>query len=111
SSPVGRSSSRPGSPARWRPSSWSPRASSPRALACRRLSWPRALLEPHAVCVAVIAVAHVRVAVAVGDADLAHDDHAGGAPIDAERTPSAHVIVDQEHDMVTGIAARELGVV
>src|SRR3712207_6361289 len=66
--------------------------------------WGRSL-EPQAVGVAVVVVALVQVAVAGGHTGLAEDDHAGGAAVDAQRAPRAHVLVDDEDHVVVGIEA------
>src|SRR5205085_11872985 len=60
-------------------------------------------LEPHPVGVAVVAVALVGITLAGRHAGLAQDDHTRRAPVDAQRAPGAHVLVDDEHDLVVGI--------
>src|SRR2546430_11235067 len=67
------------------------------------------VLEPHSVGVAVLVIALVGVALTCCDPCLAHDDHAGGAAIDAEAAPRAHVFVDDEDDVVVGIDTRLIG--
>ena len=58
----------------------------------------------------MLAVAIVRVTVSGRHACLAHDDHAGRAAVDAEPAPGAHVLVDDEDDVVVGVDAGLLGV-
>src|SRR5581483_6975614 len=69
----------------------------------------RKVSEPYSVGVAVPVVALVRVA---GDGlvdRLAEDDDAGRAAVDAQGTPGADVLVDDEEHMVAGVVARLLG--
>jgi len=47
----------------------------------------------------------VRIAFAGRVANLAHDDHAGGAPVDAQGAAGADVVVDREDDMVGRVEA------
>src|SRR5439155_15314549 len=56
------------------------------------------------IAVAVPVVAGVLVTARRG-AELAQDDHAGGAPVDAQSAASALVLVDHEHDFVIGVGA------
>src|SRR5215203_5477686 len=63
------------------------------------------LPQPHAVAVAVGVRALVVVAGGGRVADLAHDDHAGGAAVDAQRAPGAHVVVDHEDHVVARVEA------
>ena len=51
----------------------------------------------------------VRVTAGVGVDQLAQDDDAGGAAVDAEGATGAHVVVDDEDGVVGGVEARELG--
>ena len=51
----------------------------------------------------------VTVAVGGGVPDLAEDDDPGRAAVDAQRTASADVVVDQKDHVVAGIDAGELG--
>src|SRR5690606_20283330 len=90
-----------------------------RARPCSALSWPSVASSPerrgrwngwwkgssetHPVAVAVGVGALVAVAVGGGVTDLAQDDDARGAPVDAQRAPGAHVVVDEEHDVVAGV--------
>jgi hypothetical protein len=55
--------------------------------------------------------AHFAVVNAGGDgiADLAEDDHARRAPVDAQGAAGAHVLVDHEDHVVVGIEAGLLG--
>src|SRR5688500_14413053 len=69
-----------------------------------------ASLEPHPVGVSVLVVALVLVAVARGDTGLAHDDHAGGAAVDAQSAAGADVLVDHEDYVVVGVDAGLLGI-
>src|SRR5256886_12575889 len=66
--------------------------------------------EPRPVAVAVAVGAGV--GVAFGDllGDLAEDDHAGGAAVDAQGAAGADVFVDDEGDVVGGILAGLFGV-
>src|SRR3954451_8456750 len=65
--------------------------------------------ETQPVGVAVLVRAGVRITIDAGDADLAQDDHAGRAPVDAERASGADVVVDDEQDLVGRILTRALG--
>src|SRR5581483_3996977 len=76
----------------------------------RKPSGHRNSLKPHAVRVAVLVVPLVRVPTPGGHAGLAHDDHAGGAAVDAEAAAGADVLVDDEDHVVVGIDARLVGV-
>src|SRR5439155_8499726 len=88
-----------------------PRPAARRPAACGRsrspcrcpIVWPRPLLEPHAVRVAVTVVALMDVTVTGRDAGLAHDDHAGRAPVDAEPAPRADILVDDEDHVIVGV--------
>src|SRR3984893_10408258 len=119
SSRDGTPRSRTGTPAACRRSrpAWPPRTPGVLPLLCRqfRRVAPRsrssleALSEPHAVRVAVLVVALVGVAVPCGDARLAHDDHAGRTPVDAQAAPGADVLVDDEDHVVVGVDAGLVG--
>src|SRR5207245_1869177 len=93
--PVGRSTPRPASIG---PAAGAPRPARAREPGARsRCRCPRAeppRSEPHAVGVAVLLVALMGVTFAGRDARLAHDDHAGGAAVDAQAAPRADVLVD-----------------
>src|SRR4030095_12425829 len=69
-----------------------------------------AKLEPHAVAVAVAVGAGV--GGAFGDllGELAEDDDAGGAAVDAQGAARADVFVDDEGDVVGGVFAGLFGV-
>ena len=53
--------------------------------------------------------AGVRVAGSGRRANLAEDDHTGGAAVDAQGAPRADVVVDDEHDVVRRVVAGLLG--
>src|SRR5690606_32834504 len=83
-----------------------------RSSACSPWSWPFLwvlLPEPHAVAVAVGAGALVGVAAGVGVDQLAQDDHARRAAVDAEGAPGADVVVDDEDGVVSGVEPGPLG--
>src|SRR6202142_3477460 len=66
--------------------------------------------EADALGVAVSVGAGVGVAVAPLVGDLAQDDDAGGAAVDAECAAGADVFVDDEEDVVFGIVAGLVGI-
>src|SRR5690242_8387160 len=69
-----------------------------------------AALEADAVGVAVAVGADVGVAVGGLGGELAQDDDAGGAAVDAEGAAGADVFVDDEGDVVFGVFAGAFGV-
>src|SRR5437879_2990098 len=78
----------------------------PSPLSLRATASPYRALPAHPVAVAVLVVPLVGVPFAGGHARLPHDDHAGGAAVDAQAAPGAHVLVDHEDDVVVGVDAR-----
>src|SRR5580658_6047641 len=66
--------------------------------------------EPDTVGIPVATVALMGVATLRRQAGLAHDDHTGRAPIDAQPATGADVLVDDEDDVVVWIGAGPFGV-
>src|SRR5215210_1589494 len=73
------------------------------------MSVPGRSLQPHAVGVAVVVGAHVRVAGPRCRTHLAEDDDPGRTAVDAQRAPRADVVVDDEQDLVARVVAGHLG--
>ena len=65
--------------------------------------------EAHAVAVPVGIRSLVIVTVGIGVADLAEDDHAGWAAINAQRAAGADIVVDSEDDVVGGVESGLFG--
>src|SRR3546814_10977966 len=109
---AGRSGSGPGSPAPWRAGpTWSSRPVR-RSTACLRWCWPRrslSLTEAHPIAVAMGRGALVGIAGCARSPELAEDDDAGGAPVDAQGAAGADVVVDGEDHVVARVEAGLLG--